>query len=84
MRFIDTCLVVASALGLVVACGGGTTVERETVTPVQPVAVQPVPVQTVPVQTEPTAAPAPPPGGKTEVKTEDAEGNERKVEIKDK
>jgi hypothetical protein len=79
LRFIDTCLIFASAVGFVVACGGGTTVERETVTPVA------VPVQPVqPVQTEPAVAPAPPPGGKTEVKTEDAEGNESKVEVKQK
>lgn len=74
MRFIDRWLMAASALVLFAACGGHTT-EREVVTPV---------ATPVPVQTEPTAVPAPPPGGKTEVKTEDAEGNEHKVEIKDK
>jgi hypothetical protein len=73
MHLFKACLIGASTLALLTACGSSHTVERETVTPVA-----------TPVVTEPTAVPAPPPGGKTTIKTEDADGNEHKVEIKDK
>jgi hypothetical protein len=46
-------------------CGGGTQ--------------SPEPQQTI--QTEQGEVPAPPPGGETEIKTEDSQGNEKKTTI---
>jgi hypothetical protein len=67
MRLLDS---LASALPIVLLVGcASTTVEKEPETPET-------------VEAEGTSVPAPPPGGETQIETEDAEGNEREVEIK--
>jgi hypothetical protein len=71
MRLVKSFEFALPAVLLLAACSS-TKVEKEPATPVTA------------VETHPSAIPAPPPGGKTEVKTEDAEGHERKVEIKTK